>query len=98
MNQMKFSEFNYQRPNLEEVKNDFLFNIQALKEASNAEVALEAVKSIQNLQKNLETQTNIASIRNSIDTRDAFYEEEMAFWDENSPVIEDWQKIGRAHV
>lgn len=88
---MKFSEFDYQRPNLEEVKNGFLLNIEALKEATTAKAALEAVKAIQTIQKSLETQGNIASIRNSIDTRDAFYEEEMAFWDENTPVIEDWQ-------
>lgn len=91
VNCMKFSEFDYQRPLLDDVKNGFQVNIEALKAATTAESALEAVKTIQTLQKTLETQGNIASIRNSIDTRDAFYEEEMAFWDENIPVIEDWQ-------
>ena len=88
---MKFSEFDYQRPNLDQVKKAFLELIASLRTATTAEGAIEVVKEIQTIQRSLETQSTLSSIRNSIDTRDAFYEEEMSFWDENSPVIEDWQ-------
>lgn len=88
---MKFSEFDYQRPNLELVKEEYLNLIKQLEEAVNAEAAIEAVKAIQKVQKSLETQGTLVSIRNSIDTRDVFYEEESSFWDESSPVIEEWQ-------
>lgn len=88
---MKFSEFDYQRPNLQQVKEEYLTSIKQLKEAVNAEAAIEAVKGIQTVQKSLETQGTLVSIRNSIDTRDVFYEEESSFWDESSPVIEEWQ-------
>ena len=78
---MKFSEFDYQRPNLQQVKEEYLNSIKQLKEAVNAEAAIEAVKGIQTVQKSLETQGTLVSIRNSIDTRDVFYEEESSFWE-----------------
>lgn len=87
---MKFNEFNYSRPDLSEAKKAFQTHLTELKAASSSEAALAAVKAIQKLQSELETDQTLASIRQSIDTRDAFYEQEIEFWDENQPIIEEW--------
>ncbi|MGY4104857.1 M3 family oligoendopeptidase [Ignavigranum ruoffiae] len=87
---MKFSEFPYRRPDLEAVKADFDQHIEQIKQANQAKDIKNAIKNIQDLQTMIETQATLASIRNSIDTRDAFYEEEMAFWDEHLPIIQEW--------
>lgn len=87
---MKFSEFIYRRPDLDQVKAGYEKNIEALKSARDKNQALEAIREIQTLQNDIDTQGNISYIRNSIDTRDEFYEAETAFWDENGPIISEW--------
>lgn len=87
---MKFTEFNYNRPDLTEAKSAFQTHLTDLKAALTKEAALAAVKAIQKLQSQLDTQQTLASIRQSIDTRDEFYEQEIEFWNENHPIIEEW--------
>lgn len=87
---MKFEDFSYQRPDLDQAKVDFQTHIQALKAADNKDQALAAIRSIQSIQNTLDTQATLVSIRNSIDTRDAFYEGELDFWNEEGPKIAEW--------
>lgn len=87
---MKFENYQYHRPNLNQAKEAFLEQVANLETASSLEEALEAIQVIQKIENNLTTMGTLASIRNSINTQDSFYEEEMAFWDENSPMIEEW--------
>lgn len=87
---MKFNDYPYFRPNLDELKTEFMQLVGALKDSQTAESAYEAVQGIQKIQNNIDTQYNLALIRNSIDTRDEFYEAETNFWDENMPVISEW--------
>src|SRR5574344_771642 len=87
---MKFNDYPYERPNLDEVKTKFMQLVTALKDSETAEDSYEAVRGIQKIQNTIDTQYNLALIRNSIDTRDKFYETETSFWDENMPVISEW--------
>lgn len=87
---MKFNEFDYQRPDLDKVKNQFQALTQQLKQTDNGEVALQAVQAIQKLQFDIDTQATLSNIRHSIDTLDPFYTSENDFWDENYPIIQDW--------
>ena len=87
---MKFNDYPYERPNLDQVKTKFMQLVTALKNSETAEDAYEAVHGIQKIQNTIDTQYNLALIRNSIDTRDKFYEAETNFWDENMPVISEW--------
>ena len=57
--------------------------------ARSADEALAAYKRFETLQDHLTTMATLTEIRNSIDTRDAFYEAEKAFFDENGPAISD---------
>ncbi|WP_314388722.1 M3 family oligoendopeptidase [uncultured Abiotrophia sp.] len=87
---MKFSELEYQRPDLDLLKEDFFNQISLIEMAEEAEVALKATKHIQEIQNTLGTLSTLVSIRNSINTKDSFYEEETAFWDEHFPIIGEW--------
>ena len=87
---MKFKDFPYERPNLEDVKAKFLSNIEAIKEAESIESTLDAIHNIQAMQNELNSQQTLVSIRNSIDTKDEFYEQEMAYWDEQRPIMSEW--------
>lgn len=87
---MKFNEFNYERPDLEALKKEILDHVDALKQAESPEDALAAVHEIQAIQNRIQTLSVLVYIRHSIDTRDTFYEEEQAFWDENGPLISEW--------
>lgn len=88
---MKFQEFPYERPNLDEIKVDFFEKVDKLQQAEIVEDAVNAIREIQDIQNQLSTQMTLASIRHSIDTKDTFYETEQTFWDENYPLIQEWE-------
>ena len=52
---MKFSELEYQRPDLDLLKEDFFNQILLIEKAEEAEVALKATKHIQEIQNTLGT-------------------------------------------
>lgn len=87
---MKFNEFEYSRPDLEQVKQSFTDLIEKLIHATSKDEALELIRQIQQVQNDVDTQGTLASVRYSIDTRDEFYEAEISFWDENQPIISDY--------
>lgn len=87
---MKFVEFNYRRPDIAETKTEFYAYLDQLKKAENSQAALEAIQNIQGIQSQLDSQGNIAYIRNSINTTDTFYEDEMEFWNNTTPIISEW--------
>lgn len=85
---MKFSEMPYRRITVEEVKRaceDFTRDFAAASDASAAEAALRRLFAF-----SLEADTNmsLAFTRHSIDTRDAVYSDEIAYYDENGPVMQ----------
>ncbi len=86
---MKFSEFNYERPNYEQIKiqlSDLVEQIKGAKDATSQLALVDEVNVIRNV---LSTMSNIASIRHTIDTTDEFYEKEQDYWDEYSPLYEE---------
>lgn len=88
---MKFKEFTYRRPELEAFKQDFVEQTECIVNAQSAKEALEAIRNVQALQNELNSQSELASIRYSINTKDAFYLNESQFWDENHPIISEWE-------
>ena len=76
---MKFSEMPYQRPNLDEIKAQFAAVTQRFAAAPDYAAAKAAFLDEQTLNKHVDTLANLASIRNTIDTRDEFYDDEMNF-------------------
>ena len=93
---MKFSEMPYERPDLAAVKQQFADLLAQLQAASDYAAAREVFLREQTLSKHIDTLANLASVRNTIDTRDKFYDEEMNFWNEALPQLQEcenaWSK------
>lgn len=85
---MKFSEYEYRRPNVEKLTKSFKDALASFQGAENVEEQMEAIKQINSLRKAYSTMDNLCYIRHSIDTTNEFYKEEKEFIDETSPQIE----------
>lgn len=86
---MTFAEFQYERPDMGQLKANFSIALQAFDKAPSLEEAKQAFGEIYQLRADFQTMYNIAYIRHSSDTRDSFYEEENNFFDEQLPLFEE---------
>ena len=93
---MKFSEMPYERPDLAAIKRQSADLLAELQAAPDYAAAREVFLREQTLSKHIDTLANLASVRNTIDTRDKFYDEEMNFWNEALPQLQEcenaWSK------
>ena len=88
---MKFSEFKYERINLEEVAKAMEELVAELKQQTTAEDFYKVFMKQEEMSKHIQTMATLASVRHSIDTRDKFYEEERDFWDEAMPQLQAYE-------
>ena len=86
---MKFSEMPYERPDLDAVKQQFAGLLARLQAAETYAEAREVFLEEEKLNKHVDTAAQLASVRNSIDTRDKFYDGEMNFWNEALPQLQE---------
>ena len=84
---MKFSEMPYARPDLNELKQQLHSRTDRLKAALDYASARKAVLAQQKLSMHIDTLATLSSVRNSIDTRDKFYDAEEEFWNEAGPEL-----------
>ncbi len=85
---MKFNEFNYQRPNMEELETKFNQLLQEFSAAQSFEQQDKVMETINSVRGKYESMNEIASIRHTIDTANEFYKEEQDFIDETSPIYQ----------
>ena len=86
----KFSEMQYTRPDLAEIKSTMSTLTEELKNASDYENAHEVFLREQELEKHIQTLETLVSIRHSIDTRDRFYDDEQNFWNAAMPELQEY--------
>ncbi len=84
---LKFTDFQYERPNMEEIKTKFQAALQTFQQAETAEAQNEAMKQINAIRNDFSTMANICNIRHTVDTNDEFYKQEQDFFDEVEPVM-----------
>ncbi len=84
---MRFEDFKYERPNMETFKSDFTKALETFTNAEAADKQEKAMDEINRLRFDFNTMSTLASIRNSIDTRDEFYDAEKQFFNKNSPIF-----------
>lgn len=89
---MKFSEMLYERPNLDEAKQTLTELTARLKAAESYEEARTVFLEKERMQKHLYTAETLAQIRHDIDTRDAFYDGEMKFWNAAMPELQEYEQ------
>lgn len=93
---MKFSEMPYERPDLDKVKRELGDLTGRLKAAKSYEEARAVFLEKEAAERHVDTLATLASIRNSIDTRDEFYDGEMNFWNAAGPELEEYDKAWTA--
>ncbi len=94
---MKFSKMPYRRPDIDAARAELRAVLAALEGAESAEAQFAAIDRLCALEGHIGTMAQLAYIRHTIDTRDAFYDAENDFIDENLPLLEeDTQRVNRA--
>ncbi|MCA1319252.1 M3 family oligoendopeptidase [Bacillus tianshenii] len=83
---MRFEEFAYTRPNMDEVEGRYNAALERFEGATSVQEQEEAIKEINDIRNELSTDFNLVYIRHSIDTTDEFYKEEQDFLDEVEPL------------
>ena len=89
---MKFSEMPYKRPDPETIIAQYKEVIEKLKNAKSYEEARAVFLEEEERSKEVETTATLAYVRQSIDTRDEFYDGEIEFWDEIGPEMEEYSQ------
>ncbi|MFA9465387.1 MAG: M3 family oligoendopeptidase [Velocimicrobium sp.] len=84
---MKFSEMPYERVSYEEVEAKYKGLMEAFHEAKSGEEQFEVHKKQYEISDWISTNITIAQIHHDIDTRDAFFDKEQAYYDEIMPKI-----------
>lgn len=86
---MKFNEYEYKRPEMDEIKNRFMNALEKFTDAGNADEQIKAMEEINEIRNYVGTMFNLVYIRHSIDTNDEFYKAENDYLDDFSPEMEE---------
>ena len=89
---MKFKDFPYERPNLDEVKAQAEAILARIGSGTSVEEEIAAIEEYWLLFDHVRTMGTLVSIRNSIDTVDAFYEAEKLFFNQEMPKLQAYSK------
>lgn len=87
---MKFSEYQYNRPNMQEVEKQFTDAIAIIKKSIDLEEVSKAFEAINKVKSTVSTMESLVYVRHSINTNDVFYEQEQSFFDENMPIYANY--------
>lgn len=85
---VRFEEYKYERPNIDEVKSTFQNLLERFKKANSVEESISAIEEINKVRRHVNTMGTLVSIRHSINTEDEFYKAEQDYIDEVSPEVE----------
>ncbi len=85
---MKFSDYEYRRPDMRKFEQAFLSLLQKFEQAGSYNEQNDHLKEIVSMRSEFESMMTICSIRHSIDTNDDFYKTENDFFDEHTPIYE----------
>jgi len=86
---MKFSEIQYMRPDLAELRERFHLLLDEFSSAVSSETQNRVMKDINDLRMEFQSLSTLASIRYSIDTCDKRFEVEQKYFDDNMPLYEE---------
>ncbi len=89
---IKFNEMKYERPDVEAAKAKLTELTRRLKDAADYAEAKAVFLEMEEESKHFQTMATLCSIRHSIDTRDAFYDEEEKFLNNAGPELQEYQQ------
>ncbi|MBC8589154.1 M3 family oligoendopeptidase [Tissierellaceae bacterium BX21] len=82
---MRFSDYKYERPDIEKISKEFDNLLEKFENAKDVETQNEVIRQINKLRNTIDTMGTLVNIRHSINTEDEFYKKEQDFIDENEP-------------
>lgn len=85
---MKFEEFQYKRPNVEEIEKEVSVLLEQFDSAESADEQNKVMHEINKIRNDFSTMLNICYVRHTIDTLDEFYQVENDFFDEATPMMQ----------
>lgn len=83
----KFADIKYERPDFEAVKKATIEYMESFKKAQSYQEARKLFLDFQKSNEHLSTMMTVASIRNTCDTGDKFYDDEMSYINEKAPEL-----------
>ncbi len=86
---MKFSDFEYSRPEIEKLSKKFDELLLQFEHAGSAEEQSRLMDAIGELRSEFDSMYNICSIRHTVNTTDKFYEKENEYFDLNTPLYQE---------
>ncbi|MBP3950159.1 M3 family oligoendopeptidase [Bacillus suaedae] len=85
---MQFNEYQYSRPDIEEIEVDFKELVEQFRTAESFEAQDSVMSAINELRSEFESMNQLVYIRHTIDTEDEFYKEENEFFNEAGPTYQ----------
>ncbi|QYA44473.1 M3 family oligoendopeptidase [Macrococcoides bohemicum] len=82
-----FQDYKYARPDLTDAKEQFTQLYTDFNQAQSVEEQIQVIDKINALRNKIDSMFNLAYVRASINTKDAFYEKERDFFDDNNGEI-----------
>lgn len=89
---MKFSQMPYERPDLQQLKDQLAALTARLQAAADYPAARAVFLEKETLGKHIRTLQSLSHIRHTIDTRDAFYDGEEHFWNVAGPELQEYSQ------
>ncbi len=89
---MKFSQMQYERPSFEKINSEAQEISRRFREADSFESAEKAFLAWDSMTAHVDTMMSLAYVRNTINTQDPFYEAEVEYIDEISPMVTQLQR------
>ena len=88
---MKFSEYKYERINVEVCKEELAKATEVIKTSCDFDEVINTINNINKMKKDVDTSFTLCSIRYSINTTDEFYSKEQDYIDEVGPILMGYQ-------
>ncbi|MDZ5470554.1 M3 family oligoendopeptidase [Bacillus sp. 31A1R] len=85
---MRFEDYTYTRPNMEDIEKRFNVALEKFKSAASVEDQSSAMNEVNEVRNEVDTMLNLVYIRHSVDTNDEFYKAEQDYIDEIQPQLE----------
>lgn len=87
---MKFKDYEYKRPNIEDLKKQIAKITEDFKNANSVSEQIAIIEAFNKGDDEYTSMATLVSIRNSINTQDEFYEKEQEFFDTVNPELQEY--------
>ena len=88
---MKFSEFKYEHLTQDYLKQNYMMYLEKLENAKEPSEFMDVFNKMNEFRGHMSTMQTLCSIRHSINTADEFYDKENEYWDNVSPIMQEYE-------